>query len=186
MAQRVAVEGLATLAPRLEPAQLVRACDALLALLEHSTDGHVAFAAREALVALAPRLESTQLVRGFTTPEIVELLKSPLVQRDHRRAFLDPLECRYGNQWAFVDYAQSENLGLTSRRGDCGPPATSRFVFYVREGQSGHSTRSQPEPEKLMRNMALPLFFHWKTGVTIGYNGKIGVCRISRMTQTES
>ena len=34
----------------------------------------------------------------------------------HRRAFLDLLECRYGrrfgNQWAFVEYAQAENLGL--------------------------------------------------------------------------
>ena len=51
-----------------------------------------------------------------TTPEIFEFLKSPLVQRDHRRAFLDLLEClygrRFGNQWAFVAYAQAENLGL--------------------------------------------------------------------------
>ncbi len=50
------------------------------------------------------------------TPEIVEFLKSPLVQGDHRRAFLDLLECRYGrrfgNPWAFVEYAQAENLGL--------------------------------------------------------------------------
>ena len=52
----------------------------------------------------------------LTTAEIVEFLKSPLVQGDHRRAFLDLLECRYGrrfgNQWAFVEYAQAENLGL--------------------------------------------------------------------------
>ena len=52
----------------------------------------------------------------LTTSEIVEFLKSPLVSGDHRRAFLDLLECRYGrrfgNQWAFVEYAQAENLGL--------------------------------------------------------------------------
>ena len=52
----------------------------------------------------------------LTTPEIVEFLKSPLGQGDHHRAFLDLLECRYGrrfgNPWAFVEYAQAENLGL--------------------------------------------------------------------------
>ncbi|HVC92207.1 MAG TPA: protein kinase [Pirellulales bacterium] len=52
----------------------------------------------------------------LTTPEIVEFLKSPLTHGDHRRDFLDLLECRYGrrfgNQWAFVEYAQAENLGL--------------------------------------------------------------------------
>ena len=52
----------------------------------------------------------------LTTPEIVEFLNSPLVQGDHRRAFLDLLECRYGrrfgNQWAFVEYTQAENFGL--------------------------------------------------------------------------
>ncbi len=46
----------------------------------------------------------------------VSYQKSPLVQGDHRRAFLDLLECRYGrrfgNPWAFVEYAQAENLGL--------------------------------------------------------------------------
>ena len=48
--------------------------------------------------------------------EIVEFLKSPLVQGDHRRAFLDLLECRdgrrFGNPWSFVEYAPAENLGL--------------------------------------------------------------------------
>ena len=42
----------------------------------------------------------------LTTAEIVEFLKSPLVQGDHRRAFLDLLECRYGrrfgNPWVFA------------------------------------------------------------------------------------
>ena len=52
----------------------------------------------------------------LTTPEIVEFLKSPVVPGDHRRAFLDLLEYRYGrrfgNPWAFVEYAPAEILGL--------------------------------------------------------------------------
>jgi|GEM_PF-3211738 len=52
----------------------------------------------------------------LTTPGIIEFLKSPLIYDSDRRDFLDLLECRYGrrfgNQWAFVEYAQAENLGL--------------------------------------------------------------------------
>ena len=65
----------------------------------------------------------------LTTAEIVEFLKSPLVQGDHRRAFLDLLECRYGhrfgNQWAFVEYAQAENLGLDFTAFTKQPPASN-------------------------------------------------------------
>ena len=65
--------------------------------------------------ATAPTAHTDSTLK-LTTAEIVEFLKSPLVQGDHRRAFLDLLECRYGrrfgNQWAFVEYAQAENLGL--------------------------------------------------------------------------
>jgi len=56
------------------------------------------------------------LTLKLTTQEVVEFLKSPMKNGPERRAFLDLLECRYGrrfgNQWAFVEYAQAENLAL--------------------------------------------------------------------------
>jgi serine/threonine protein kinase len=52
----------------------------------------------------------------LTTRELAELLKQPTCVGPVRRLILDELEnrcrCRFADQWAFVRYAQENNLGL--------------------------------------------------------------------------
>jgi len=52
----------------------------------------------------------------LTTRELTELLKQPTCIGPARRAILEELEnrcrCRFADQWAFVRYAQENNLGL--------------------------------------------------------------------------
>jgi hypothetical protein len=52
----------------------------------------------------------------FSTLELVELLKQPTCTGPARRVILDQLQRRYGqpfaDQWAFVRFAQEQNLGL--------------------------------------------------------------------------
>jgi serine/threonine protein kinase len=78
----------------------------------------------------------------LTTPEIVEFLKFPTTLGVNRRAFLDLLERRYGrrfgNQWAFVEYAQAENLGLdlTTRAKRPDPKATLKTIHMLLDEES--------------------------------------------------
>jgi hypothetical protein len=52
----------------------------------------------------------------LTTPQLVELLKKPTCVGRARRVILEQLQNRYqrpfADQWAFVHFAQEENLGL--------------------------------------------------------------------------
>jgi serine/threonine protein kinase len=57
-------EGLAALAPRLEPAIVTRGWEALIALLEKSTNVFILDAAGHGLAALAPHLDEVNVARG--------------------------------------------------------------------------------------------------------------------------
>jgi hypothetical protein len=79
-------------------------------------------AARMATVSLvggppaAARIAVEPFPCRLTTPELVELLKMPTCFGKARRAVLDHLGNRYGrrfgNDWAFVRFANEQNLGL--------------------------------------------------------------------------
>ena len=67
-----------------------------------------------AAASLGPALEP--LPCPLATPELVELLKQPTCIGPARRVILDQLANRYrrpfADQWAFVRFAQEQNLGL--------------------------------------------------------------------------
>jgi hypothetical protein len=85
----------------------------------------------------------------LTTQELVELLKMPTCLGQSRRAVLDQLGNRYGrrfsNHWAFVRFAQEQNLGLNFTT----PP-------------------KRPDPKKLVKRMLeildAPISGHSSTG----------------------
>lgn len=56
------------------------------------------------------------LPSGLPTPQLVELLKSPLCVNQARRGVLDQLGSRYDrqfdDQWDFVRFAEEKKLGL--------------------------------------------------------------------------
>ena len=104
--------------------------------------------------------------------EIVEFLKSPLVQGDHRRAFLDLLECRdgrrFGNPWSFVEYAPAENLGLDftvftqqPRSPNSRVHPTAAFTQQPRARNSRvreTATRvKRPDPKTILQDIRTPL-----------------------------
>jgi hypothetical protein len=60
-----ASHGLAALAPRLEPPEVSRAFDGLLAIIEKSRESYALIAASNGLASLAPRLEPPEVSRAF-------------------------------------------------------------------------------------------------------------------------
>ncbi len=69
-----AFEALVRLPP-LEPAQFTRVCDALLSVLNESSDWRLNFSALQALASLAPRMESTQFARYVGG--LIKILEQP-------------------------------------------------------------------------------------------------------------
>jgi hypothetical protein len=68
-----------------------------------------------------------------STPDLVELLKQPTCFGPARRVILDQLENRFrqkfADHWAFIRYAQEQNLGLDFTS----PPKRPDFLLHANE-----------------------------------------------------
>jgi hypothetical protein len=109
--EELLAQGLSALLTRVDPPESSRRLAVVIGLvgsLGGTGNPLVAFA------TLGPALEP--LPCSLSTPELVNLLKQPTCIGLARRVILDQLQNRYrrlfNDQWAFVRFAQEQNLGL--------------------------------------------------------------------------
>jgi hypothetical protein len=125
IAQTYLAGGLSTLAARMEPKD---AASMLMEIMTKSEAGVLAKTLSASLTGVyagshrwsdflfRDPIPNHALAVRLTKRELAELLKQPTCIGPARRLILDELEnryrCRFGDQWAFVRYAQENDLGL--------------------------------------------------------------------------